>query len=104
MPSHLSRGFRLICHNGAFRHTTTLFLNPKKSYSAEARAAMSERSRRTILRRISLGLFQSPTKNPAVAAKVRTALLLRSQQGKLKRPPPVGRDPLTGRWKPKSDS
>jgi hypothetical protein len=60
---------------------TTLFLNPKKAYSAEARAAMSERSRRAILRRISQGLFQSPTKNPAVVAKVRVALLLRIQQG-----------------------
>jgi hypothetical protein len=86
-----------MCHNGTFRHTTTLFLNPKKSYSVEARAAMSERSRRAILRRISQGLFQSPTKNPAVAAKVRAALLLRSQQGKLKRPLPADRDPLTGR-------
>ena len=83
---------------------TTLFLNPKKSYSAEARAAMSERSRRAILRRMSQGLFQSPTKNPAVAAKVRAALLLRNQQGKWEQPPPAGRDPLTGRWKPKSDS
>jgi RimJ/RimL family protein N-acetyltransferase len=55
-----------ICHNGAIRHTSTLFLNPKKSYSAKARAAISERSRRAILRRISQGLFQSPTKNPAV--------------------------------------
>src|SRR2546428_5030074 len=98
MPSHLSRGFRLICHNGTFRHTTTLFLNPKKSYSAEARAAMSERSRRAILRRISQGLFQSPTKNPPVAAKVRAALLLRHQQGKGKLPTLSDRDPLTGQW------
>jgi hypothetical protein len=56
---------------------------------------MSERSRRTILRRISQGLFQSPTKDPAVAAKVRAALLLRNQQGKWRRPPPAKRDPLT---------
>jgi hypothetical protein len=79
-------------------------LNPKKSYSAEARAAMSERSRRAILRRISQGLFQSPTKNPAVAAKVRAAHLLRVQQGKWKRPIPPDRDPRTGRWKPKRGS
>jgi hypothetical protein len=90
-----------MCHSGTFRHTTTLFLNPKKTYSAEARAAMSERSRRAILRRITQGLFQSPAKNPAVAAKVRAALLLRSQQGKWKRPTPPDRDPLTGQWKPK---
>jgi hypothetical protein len=64
---------------------------------------MSERSRRAILRRISQGLFKSPTKNPAVAAKVRAALLLRIQQGKWRRPTPPDRDPLTGRWKPKSD-
>jgi hypothetical protein len=64
---------------------------------------MSERSRRAILRRIGLGLFKSPTKNPAVAAKVRAALLLRIQQGRWKRPTPPDRDPLTGRWKPKSE-
>jgi len=93
-----------MCHKGAVRHTTTLFLNPKKSYSAEARAAMSERSRRAILRRISQGLFQSPTKNPAVAAKVRAALMLRIKQGKWKPPRPPDRDPLTGQWKPRSDS
>jgi len=91
-----------MCHNGTFRHTTTLFLNPKKSYSAEARAAMSERSRRAILRRISQGLFQSPTKDPVVAAKVRAALLLRIQQGQWKQPTPPDRDLLTGRWKPKT--
>jgi hypothetical protein len=93
---------RLRCHKGTLRHTTTLFLNPKKSYSAEARAAMSERSRRAILRRISQALFQSPTKNPAVAAKVRAALLLRHQQGKGTQPTQPDRDPLTGQWKPKA--
>jgi hypothetical protein len=65
---------------------------------------MSERSRRAILRRISLGLFQSPTKNPAVAAKVRAALLLRNQLGKGKWPTAPDRDPLTGHSKPKSNS
>src|SRR2546428_13996798 len=101
MPSHLSRGFRLTCHNGAIRHTTTLFLNPKKSYSVEARAAMSERSRRAILRRISQGLFKSPTKDPAGPAKGRAALLLRSRQGKSKRPVPPDRDPPNGQWEAK---
>jgi hypothetical protein len=56
------------------------------------------------LRRISQGLFRSPTKDPAVAAKVRAALLKRIQEGKWKRPKPPDRDRLTGRWKPKSDS
>jgi hypothetical protein len=95
---------RLMCYKGAFRHTTTLFLNPKKSYSPEARAAIAERSRKAVLRRISQGLFTSPTKDPAVAAKVRAALLLRVQQGKWKRPTPPNRDPLTGQWKPNRGS
>jgi hypothetical protein len=56
---------------------------------------MSERSRRAILRRIRLGLFESPTKNP-VAAKVREALLLRNQLGKGKRPRASDRDLLFG--------
>ena len=92
----------LICHNGTIRHTTTLFLNPKKSFSAESRAGIAARSRQAILRRISQGLFKPPTKHPAVAAKVRAALLLRIQRGKWKPPTPPDRDPLTGRWKPKT--
>jgi hypothetical protein len=43
----------------------------RKSQSAEASAANSERSRRAILRRTSQGFFQSPTKNPAVAVSTR---------------------------------
>lgn len=60
------------------------------------------RSRRAILRRISRGLFQSRTKNPAVAATVPAALLLRHWQAKWKQPTPPDRDPLTGQWKPKA--
>jgi hypothetical protein len=80
-----------MCHNGTFHHTTTLFQNPKKSLSAEAKLGIAARSRQAILRRISRGLYISPTKNPAVAAKVRAALLQRIQEGKWKRPGPGGR-------------
>lgn len=92
-----------MCHNGAIRHTTTLLLNPKKSFLPEARAGIALRSRQAVLRRIRQGTFKPPSKNPAAAAKIRQALLLRIQQGKWKRPTPPERDPKTGRWMLKSE-